>query len=160
MDQVAQVFLLLEKRNRADSLTGGGAAGKERGTGEREDRAPPGPPAEAHLATTLRPGLQLVEVFPEQQRVFILFPCQTVTIVVEVEGLSRLGGTGRGMSEQSGCGGPGEGEHGARGGAWPGGCPKPRAVARGHARFSKERSSSNTECVCITDIPNNASLFH
>ena len=95
MDQVAQVFVLLEKRNRADSLSGWwGLPGKTEGWGSPGTRRP-GARLPAHLALQVEARVAVGEVRPEQQRVLILFPRQAVTVIVEVKGLPPAGGTGR-----------------------------------------------------------------
>lgn len=127
VDQVAQVFLLLEKRNRVDGLTRWWGCRERARDGGARGRGAPGARLPAHLALQLEAWVAVGEVFPEQQRVFILFPCQTVTIIVEVKGLPP-GGARAGTSEQSGGRGPGGGGAWGTGRGLPGGCPKPQEL--------------------------------
>lgn len=108
MDQVAQVFLLLRKQNKGDNLSGRwGLRKKNRNTGRSKEgaqrSAPPGPRAAgawAHLARQVDGRVAVGEVLPQQQRVFVLFPRQAVTVVVEVKRLPPVGATWEGMTEQ------------------------------------------------------------
>lgn len=154
MDQIAEVFLLLQKRNRADNLPGG-AGCRERTKGEaarNEARAR----LLAHLALQVEARVAVGEVLPEQQGVFVLLPGQAVTVVVEVEGLPPVGARA-GMREQPGSSGPGRG--------LPAGCPRAQEQRpEGTCAFSMERSSSNAQHIHVRwiqvkmCIPKDASL--
>lgn len=66
---------------------------------------PPGPYLPpglgSHLALQVNGWIAVGEVLPEQQCVFILFPCQTVTVVIKVKGLSSMRETQEGMTDRS-----------------------------------------------------------
>ena len=92
MDQVAQVFLLLGKQNRGDNLAGRWGLRERTGMRDHQSSGKLGP---AHLALQVDGRIAVGEVFPEQQRVFILFPCEAITVIVKVKGLSPTGRHGR-----------------------------------------------------------------
>lgn len=88
-------------------MGGGGCREKNRNTGRSKEgaqrSAPPGPRAAgawAHLARQVDGRVAVGEVLPQQQRVFVLFPRQAVTVVVEVKRLPPVGATWEGMTEQ------------------------------------------------------------
>jgi hypothetical protein len=55
---------------------------------------------QAHLALQVNGRVTVGEIFPKQQRVFILFPRQAVTVIIKIKGLSPMGMTLEGMTEQ------------------------------------------------------------
>lgn len=68
----------------------------------------------AYLALQVDGRIAVGEILPEQQRVFILFPRQAVTVVVKVKGLPPVGVTPEGMTEQkAGSRDPYRGQKGA-----------------------------------------------
>ena len=115
VDQIAQVFLLLGKRNRADSLTGWwGLPGKSEGRGSRER----GARAACRLTSPCRSRLGLQLVKSSQSSSVSSFSSHVrLSQSSSKSKVSRLWGARVGMSEQAGSRGPGGGEHGAWGGA-------------------------------------------
>lgn len=65
------------------------AAGKSGDRGELAGLWAAGPGA--HLALQVNGWVAVGEILPEQQRVFVLFPRQAVTVVVKIKGLPPVG---------------------------------------------------------------------
>lgn len=99
---------MLGKQNKRDNLTERwGLQEKNRNKEQLEEDAHRSPPPGlreaspwAHLARQVDGWVAVGEVLPQQQRVFILFPCQAVTVIIKVKSFPPTGETWEGMTEQ------------------------------------------------------------